>query len=396
MQDFYQEFTEKPKRPSSFWRGLIIGIIITGLLLAVFSCYGMERWFAKDNNEHSPLPWVEDNGRGDATPQDDDPPDLSPGDGEYYWAVVEAAERVTPSVVGISNYGLVYDLWGRSQLQERATGSGVIISSEGYIVTNYHVIENARELSVSLGSGEEMPAEVIGADPPTDLAVIKINKKGIPAAEFADSDKLRVGEPAIAIGNPLGLDFQQSVTKGVVSARERSINIQGQKFTFIQTDAAINAGNSGGALVNINGRVIGINTAKITISGVEGMGFAIPSNTVRQITDALIKNGRVDRPWLGVVIENLTPLQAQHLEIDLDYGVLVNEVVAGSPAFLAGIKPLDVIIALEGKKIEDSAALQQQLYQFDIGQKIKVTVFREKKELVLELTLDKMPANPGE
>lgn len=394
MQDFYQDYTEKPKRPSFFWRGMIVGAVITGLLLLIFfTHYGDAWWQAGGNTEQQPaLPWEENNSPRNAGP-DDDPPLISPDAQDYYLAVARAAERVTPSVVGIGNYGLVYDLWGRSQLQERATGSGVIISSEGYIVTNYHVIENARELSVSLGSGEELPAEVVGADPPTDLAVIKVNKKDLPAAEFADSDNLKAGEPAIAIGNPLGLAFQQSVTKGVVSARERSITIQGQKFTFIQTDAAINDGNSGGALVNINGRVIGINTAKIKISGVEGMGFAIPSNTVRQITAELVKKGRVERPWLGVTISTLTPLEAQRLQLGVDYGVLVNEVVAGSPASQAGIKPLDVIVALEGKKVNDSAALQDALYQFKIGQKIKVTVFREDKESDLELTLEKMPGN---
>jgi serine protease Do len=394
MQDFYQDYTEKPKRPSFFWRGMIVGAVIMGLLLLIFfTHYGDAWWRAEENNEQQPaLPWEENNSPRNDGP-DDDPPLISPDAQDYYLAVARAAERVTPSVVGIGNYGLVYDLWGRSQLQERATGSGVIISSEGYIVTNYHVIENARELSVSLGSGEELPAEVVGADPPTDLAVIKIDKKDLPAAEFADSDNLKAGEPAIAIGNPLGLAFQQSVTKGVVSARERSITIQGQKFTFIQTDAAINDGNSGGALVNINGRVIGINTAKIKISGVEGMGFAIPSNTVRQITAELVKKGRVERPWLGVTISTLTPLEAQRLQLGVDYGVLVNEVVAGSPASQAGIKPLDVIVALEGKKVNDSAALQDALYQFKIGQKIKVTVFREDKESDLELTLEKMPGN---
>ncbi|NLJ56805.1 MAG: PDZ domain-containing protein [Firmicutes bacterium] len=398
MQDFYQDYTDTPKRPSFFWRGMIAGAVVMGLLLLLFfSQYGKAWWPAGEDSERQPpLPWEENNGPRNTAPGDDEQLNISPEARDYYLAVARAAERVTPSVVGIGNYGLVYDLWGRSQLQERATGSGVIISSEGYIVTNYHVIENARELSVSFGSGEELPAEVVGADPPTDLAVIKVDKKGLPAAEFADSDNLKVGEPAIAIGNPLGIAFQQSVTKGVVSARERSITIQGQKFTFIQTDAAINDGNSGGALVNINGRVIGINTAKIKISGVEGMGFAIPSNTVRQITAELVKKGRVERPWLGVTIKTLTPLEAQRLQINVDYGVLVDEVVAGSPAFQAGIRPLDVIVALEGKKTSDSAALQNALYQFKIGQKIKVTVFRENKEFDLELTLEKMPGNLGE
>lgn len=393
MQDFYQDSSEKPGRSSPFWKGLLIGSIIMFLLLAVLFHFFPVKPNDGGNEQRPALPWEEKNGSqdNDIDSKDDDPFDVSPGAEEYYLAVIKAAERVTPSVVGISNYGLVFDLWGRSKLQERATGSGVIISSEGYIVTNYHVIENARELTVSFGPGEEHPAKVIGADPPTDLAVIKVDKKGLPAAEFADSDELRVGEPAIAIGNPLGLDFQQSVTKGVVSARERSITIQEQKFNFIQTDAAINDGNSGGALVNINGQVIGINTAKIKISGVEGMGFAIPSNTVKQIAADLIENGRVVRPWIGVSISTLTSLDAQRLELGINHGVLVMEVVAGSPADKAGVLPMDVIVALEGKKIESNADLQHALYQFDIGQKVKVTVFRDNNEVTLEIILEKMP-----
>lgn len=392
MPDFYHDNSEEPRRPSSFWKGLLAGSIIMCLLLVALYQYFPKEPGHNDVEEPQPaLPWEEKNDVRDDDRENDDSLDVSPGARDYYLAVIKAAERVTPSVVGISNYGLVFDLWGRSKLQERAAGSGVIISSEGYIVTNYHVIENARELAVSFGSGDDLPAQVIGADPPTDLAVIKVDKKGLPAAEFADSDQLRVGEPAIAIGNPLGLDFQQSVTKGVVSARERSITIQGQKFNFIQTDAAINDGNSGGALANINGQVIGINTAKIKISGVEGMGFAIPSNTVKEIVADLIEEGRVARPWIGVSINTLTPLEAQRLELDVDYGVLVMEVVTGSPAARAGIKPMDVIVALEDEKIVDSAELQHTLYQFNIGQKIKVTVFRDSVETVLEVTLDEMP-----
>jgi serine protease Do len=391
MQNFYDEFSEKPRRPSYFWKGVLVGGIIIGLLLSTIFSYFFIGTLRPDNENNSnpliPLPWEEK----DDLQKENDNLEIMPEVRQYYLAVVNAVERATPSVVGISNYGVVFDLWGRSSLQERATGSGVIIGSDGYIVTNYHVIENARELVVTLGSGEELPATIIGADPPTDLAVIKVDKKNLPAAELADSNKLRVGEPAIAIGNPLGLDFQQSVTLGVVSARERSITIQGQKFTFIQTDAAINDGNSGGALVNINGKVIGINTAKIKVPGVEGMGFAIPSNTVRQITSDLIKKGRVIRPWMGIYISTLTPLEARRLGLAVDYGVLVEDVVTGGPAHKAGIEPMDVIVAIEGNKITDSSELQHTLYQYNIDQKIKVTVIRDKQELTIEVTLEKLP-----
>ncbi|RJX26738.1 MAG: PDZ domain-containing protein [Dethiobacter sp.] len=391
MQNFYDEFSEKPRKPSFFWRGALVGGIIVGLLLtAIFSYYFITALRPQGEIEHNPLiplPWEEKNEFRD----EEDNLELIPEARQYYLAVVDAVEQATPSVVGISNYGIVFDFWGRSRLQEKATGSGVIIGSDGYIVTNYHVIENARELVVTLGSGEELLATIIGADPPTDLAVIKVDKKNLPAAELADSNKLRVGEPAIAIGNPLGLDFQQSVTLGVVSARERSITIQGQRFTFIQTDAAINDGNSGGALVNIYGKVIGINTAKIKVPGVEGMGFAIPSNTVRQITSDLITKGRVIRPWMGVYISTVTPLEAQRLELAVEYGVLVTDVVAGGPAYKAGLEPMDIIVAIEGNKITDSSELQHTLYKYNVGQKIKVSVFRGKEELTLEVVLEKLP-----
>lgn len=391
MPNFYDDFSEKPRRPGYFWKGVLVGAIVIGLLLltifSLFSSGKMQPGNEGQDDPLTPLPWEEKEDLQEKNRTQEIVPEAE----QYYLAIVNAVEHATPSVVGISNYGVVFDLWGRSSLQERATGSGVIIGSDGYIVTNYHVIDNARELVVTLGSGEELPATIIGADPPTDLAVIKVDKKDLPAVELADSNKLRVGEPAIAIGNPLGLDFQQSVTVGVVSARERSITIQEQKFTFIQTDAAINDGNSGGALVNINGKVVGINTAKIKIPGVEGMGFAIPSNTVRQITADLINKGKVIRPWIGVYISTLTPLEAQRLDLSVDYGVLVTDVAAGGPAFKAGIKANDVIIALEGNKVTGSSELQQALYQYNVGQKIKLTVMRDKEELNIEVALEALP-----
>lgn len=393
MAGFFEDFPEKPsKKASLFWRAAGLGLVIGGLLVATIFFYFGEAIFSQNKKNEAPFwfsPGTEGENHNSLNLENNS--EISPEAIQYYMAVVKAAEKVTPSVVGISNYGVVYDFWGRGSLREIGTGSGVIIGSDGYVVTNYHVIENARELVVTLGTGEEFPAEVVGTDPPTDIAVIKIDKKGLPAVEFADSDALRVGEPAIAIGNPLGLAFQQSVTVGVVSALERSITIQGQRFTFIQTDAAINEGNSGGALVNIYGKLIGINTAKIKLPGVEGMGFAIPANTVKTIVSELIEKGRVIRPWLGVYIATLSPWDAQRLDLGVEYGVLVTDVVAGSPAQKAGIKNFDVIIKIEGEEITSTAALQEVLYRFKVNEKIKITIVREKKEMVVEVTLEKMP-----
>ncbi|MGI5876159.1 MAG: S1C family serine protease [Dethiobacteria bacterium] len=386
MEAFYNGFAgDGREKRLIFWKGTVLGAIIGSLLLAAVFFYLVGMFYPDGSDSHGRIAPVPGEDREDGNRNNTGEKQ------EYYWAVVKAAEEVTPSVVGISNYGIVFDFWGRSTLQERATGSGVIIGEDGYIVTNNHVIENAKELVVTLGSGDEVPATVIGVDPPTDLAVIKIDKKELPAVSFADSNQLRVGEPAIAIGNPLGLDFQQSVTLGVVSARERSITIQGQKFTFVQTDAAINDGNSGGALVNIHGKVIGINTAKIKIAGVEGMGFAIPSNTVKQITSDLIEKGRVIRPWMGVYIQNVTPLDAKRFEYPVNYGVLITEIVKDGPAYKAGLQPQDIIIAVKGTKIKDTSALQHTLYQFNVGDEVAVTVMRGNEELTIKVILEKLP-----
>ena len=387
MNNFYDGFPDKNKKRSHFWKGIFLGILVGGLIVATVFFYFAGTLLSKEYGS----PFSEDLEEERNTQENAGLSEISPEAMQYYMAVVKAAERATPPVVGISNFGIVYDFFGRGSLQQRASGSGVIIRSDGYIVTNYHVIEDSRELVVSLGSGEELPATLVGADPPTDLAVIKIDKQGLPAAEMADSDKLRVGEPAIAIGNPLGLDFQQSVTLGVVSALERSITIQGQKFSFIQTDAAINDGNSGGALVNINGRLIGINTAKIKISGVEGMGFAIPSNTVKQISSALIENGSVVRPWIGVYISTLTPMDAQRFGLSVESGILIREVVEGGPADKAGILPMDVLLEIDGTVLTDTAQLQQLLQKLAVGQTVEATLARGQEKVIVHLVLDKLP-----
>ena len=197
--------------------------------------------------------------------------------------IVAAAKKVGPAVVGITNKAYVRDIFNRVQLTERGTGSGVIYDKSGLIATNNHVVEGASEIIVSLTDGRSVKGKVLGADAATDLAVVKIDENNLPVADFGDSSTLQVGEPAIAIGNPLGLEFRGSVTAGVISALNRSIQLGERKFDLIQTDAAINPGNSGGALVNAEGEVVGINSAKIAVSGVEGIGFAIPINSAKPI-----------------------------------------------------------------------------------------------------------------
>ena len=214
---------------------------------------------------------------------------------------VRVAREVGPAVVGITNKAVARDIFNR-QFESTGVGSGVIFKSDGYIVTNNHVIEGAKELIVSLSDGRTVNAELIGTDEMTDIAVVKVNASDLPVAKFGNSDDVVVGEPAIAIGNPLGLEFQGSVTVGVISALNRTLELSDRRVKLFQTDAAINQGNSGGPLLNADGEVIGINSAKLASNGVEGMGFAIPINTVQSIINELLEKGYVARPYLGITI----------------------------------------------------------------------------------------------
>ena len=307
-------------------------------------------------------------------------------------AIVRSAEKVVPAVVGITNKAR-NPFRGQAGLQEQATGTGVIIDSKGYIVTNNHVIDGAEEIWVTLGEGEELQAELVGRDAATDLAVIKIDKEGLPVAKFGNSDNIVVGEVAIAIGNPLGLSFSQSVTVGYISAKQREIIISEQTFKFIQTDAAINDGNSGGALVNLNGEIIGINTAKIKITGVEGMGFAIPANTVKNITQQLIETGRIIRPWLGIISGgNVTDTLKEQLQLPVNYGVIIAQVMPDSPANRAGLRSGDVIIQMGDTKIEDFNELRGAINKRTVGDTVEVVVIRDKQEVKLIAMLSEMPS----
>ncbi len=379
--DSYDNYQRKSGRNRIFpyIAMIIIGVFLGGLLVSYCLPDILDRREALN---------------GDRPPVDWESPGAAEDDYHEYQrtSVVQAAEKITPTVVGITSMATAHDFFqGRTRLQETATGSGVIIDSNGYIATNNHVIDNAEELLVTLADGEEVAAEVVGTDPATDLAVIKINRTGLPAAGFSDSDQLQVGELAIAIGNPLGLAFQQSVTVGVVSALDRSIRIGEQTFSFIQTDAAINAGNSGGPLVNAAGDVIGINTAKINVPGVEGMGFAIPSNTVKKIVNDLIEHGRIIRPWIGVVIRELDENTAAELGLTPGQGLIVEEIVDGGPAQKAGMQAGDVILEIDGKQIQNLNRLREVVHQYEVGQVVTIKIFRNGEEQEIELTFEEMP-----
>jgi serine protease Do len=236
--------------------------------------------------------------------------------------------------------------------KQHGVGSGVIVTKDGYILTNNHVVESATDVKVALDDGREFSAKVIGRDPQTDIAVLKIDAHGLPFLTLADSDKIEVGDVVLAIGNPFGIG--QTVTTGIVSAKGRA-TLGLDYEDFIQTDAAINPGNSGGALVDTDGRLIGINTAILSESGGnQGIGFAVPTNLARWVMDGLMQNGRVERGFLGVNIQDLTPDLAKEFKLDHATGALVSEVTPQSPADKAGLKGGDVIVQFNGKPVTDS------------------------------------------
>lgn len=306
-------------------------------------------------------------------------------------AVVRAAQAVGPAVVGITNKAYARDFFNRKVLVEQGTGSGVIFDANGYIATNNHVVENAQEIVVSLSDGRVLNGRVVGTDPATDLAVVKVEATGLPIAIFGDSDTVLVGEPAIAIGNPLGLEFKGSVTAGVISALNRSLEIGERKFKLIQTDAAINPGNSGGALVNADGVVIGINSAKISVAGVEGIGFSIPINTARPILQSLIDKGRVVRAYLGVGVLDSKTARAYGYELDIETGVYVIKVERGGPAAKGGLKPGDIILKIAGTEIKGVADLREALDSQAVGSKAEVLIERDGKQQTLRIPLEEMP-----
>ncbi|MGE5390217.1 MAG: S1C family serine protease [Deltaproteobacteria bacterium] len=290
--------------------------------------------------------------------------------------VSKVAAQVSPSVVGISSVSRSTDRLDPGQVE--SSGSGVIIDKAGYIVTNNHVVSTGAPLTVTLADGSEKKASIVGTDPRTDLALIKIDPSGkLTPAEFGDSEKLVVGEEVVAIGNPLGQRFARSVTAGIVSGLNRLLTSEeGYVFRLIQTDAAINPGNSGGALVNLQGKLIGINSAKISAEGFEGMGFSIPSNQVQAVVAALKKDGRVYRPVMGTgILGEVTPELASYYNIPVNYGVIVMP-SAGGPAARAGMRGYDIVTAIDGQKVTTGAEMQEQISARKIGQTIKVMVVR--------------------
>lgn len=304
--------------------------------------------------------------------------------------VVRAAKLVGPTVVGITNKAVAHD-WFNNPVETEGVGSGVIFRKDGYIVTNNHVISGAKELIVSLPDGRSLKGKLIGADEMTDLAVVKVDAKDLPAASFGDSDKIVVGEPAIAIGNPMGLEFKGSVTSGVISALNRTLDISDKRVKLLQTDAAINPGNSGGALVNADGEVIGINSAKVAANGVEGMGFAIPINTVQNIINEIMDKGYVARPYLGVSVFDPETAGRYGYQLNIDKGVYIFQLTLNGPCGKAGLQRGDIILKIDGDETNSVSDLRGKIAEKKVGDTVKVTFDRNGKEQLADVVLEEMP-----
>jgi Do/DeqQ family serine protease len=333
-------------------------------------------------------------------------------------AFVEVAKKVQPSVVNITTektitmkpwerfgedffkgspfedffrgFGSPRERGKEFRHKQRGGGSGVIVDREGYVLTNNHVVEGADKLKVRLNDGREFTATLKGQDSRTDLAVLHIKAKDLPVASLGDSDKLEVGEWAIAIGSPFGLDH--TVTVGVISAKGRSGLGTGTYEDFIQTDASINPGNSGGPLINIDGEVIGVNA--MIIQPGTGIGFAIPINMAKQILNDLIKEGKVVRPWLGISVQELTPEMMEHFKVKEKEGVLVGQVYTGTGAEKAGLVSGDIIKSVDDKAVKNASELIKEIQKKKVGQKVKLNILREGKATTVEITTTSMPDKP--
>jgi serine protease Do len=401
--------TPKRKRKNSVWFTAFISSIIGGLVVALMlpaiSSTGLLPYDVVLKNEGTGL--VHDkvatqvDGSSSTVAQQTFQVNVSS-------EIVDAVEQVSDAIVGVVNIQESADFFARDTRNvERGTGSGVVfekINGKAYIVTNYHVIEGAKKVEVSLPDGERVEAQLKGGDPLTDLAVLEIDGSHVTTvATFGDSDTIRPGEPAIAIGNPLGLEFSRTVTQGIISAKERSVPVSASwEVNVIQTDAAINPGNSGGALINIKGQVIGINSLKIARQGIEGLGFAIPINDAIPIIRELVEKGEVERPVMGVEILDLIQIEKEHwqktlkLPESINQGVVVTSVEPLSPADQAGLQDLDVIVAVDGEKIDNSIELRKYLFnKTSIGDTIKVKVYRQGLPVTVDLELSKRMTNPS-
>jgi serine protease Do len=319
---------------------------------------------------------------------------------EFSEAITAVAEKVSPSVVQIDvavrdESSDAMPWWMKKKNEGgvlRGNGSGVLISSDGYVLTNNHVVEDAIAITVKTKDGKIFSAKIKGRDPSTDLAVLKVDGTGLTASKLGDSDAAKVGEWVVAVGSPFGFAF--SVTSGVLSAKGRGGLGMNAIEDYLQTDASINPGNSGGPLVNLNGEVIGINTMILGKYGSVGLGFAVPSNMAKRVADQIIKNGKVTRAWLGVGVQDLTPDLAKAMKVDAYAGALINDTVAGGPAFNAKVVPGDIVAKVAGKPVKEAQDLIREVINHDVGSTITLEVIRNGKVYQSNAVLTARPEPP--
>ena len=408
---------KKQKKPSGWLKPFVSGIVGGTLALGVY--------VLTPYAQHSETSSTDSSTKTDAVSTNDTSTNSSKTTASQTSnstsSISNMVENVSPAIVGITNYqtqsqtttdfgdmntpfdGSQQNQNSSSQEQESGTGSGVIFKKSGskaYVLTNNHVIEGASKLTVSLHNGKTVEGKVVGSDPLTDLAVVEINSSGVTkVAELGDSSSLRAGETVIAIGNPLGEDLSRTVTQGIVSGVDRTVSMDTSagesSINVIQTDAAINPGNSGGPLLTTDGKVVGITSMKISETGVEGIGFALPINDVKPIAEQLLTKGKIERPYIGISMLDLEQVpdayQKETLGLtssQLDKGVYVKEVATGSPAAKAGLKAEDIITAINGKKVTTGSELRNELYMnAKVGDTVSITLVRNGKEETKQVTL---------
>lgn len=378
---------EKPKKCR---KRSIMGYIAVALVSAIIG--GLSGgYIATITGNSTSIAEERQNGQSSIVAQD---VNINLSDDIYFAAAVAARSQKT--VVGITTEveQQIDTFWGPQTRRGQSMGSGFIVDPKGYIVTNSHVIGDGQydNITVSLIDGSMEIGEVLWYDTTLDLAIVKINKTGLPAAELGDSDSLMVGEPAVAIGNPMTLDLERTVTQGIISGLNRTIVFENGAIIepLIQTDASINSGNSGGPLFNAEGQVIGINTAKV--NSAEGLGFSIPINTAKPIIEQIIKNGTFETVYVGISGMDVETFEMVYrIDLIADYGVVIIETMKDSPASQAGLQPNDIIIEIDGKRIDNMQDVQRKLYDYRENDTSQFKILRNGEELNLTLTLKIKP-----
>ncbi|MEG7378678.1 serine protease HtrA [Bacillus subtilis] len=407
---------EKKKRGFGWFRPLLGGVIGGSLALGIYTFTPLGDHDSQDTGKQSSSQQQTQSVTAKSTSSESGKSSSNSSSSSAFKSedsskISNMVEDISPAIVGITNlqaqsnsslFGS--DSSGSSEGTESGSGSGVIFKKENgkaYIITNNHVVEGASSLKVSLYDGTEATAKLVGSDSLTDLAVLQISDDHVTkVASFGDSSDLRTGETVIAIGDPLGKDLSRTVTQGIVSGVDRTVSMStsaGQtSINVIQTDAAINPGNSGGPLLSTSGKIVGINSMKISEDDVEGIGFAIPSNDVKPIAEELLSKGQIERPYIGVSMLDLEQVPQNYQEgtlglfgSQLNKGVYIREVASGSPAEKAGLKAEDIIISLKGKEINTGSELRNILYKdANIGDTVEVKILRNGKEMTKKIKLD--------